>query len=67
MPYLKKARKTIADIKRLHILEGLAFEQTSFLGRYTVHKYYEECDWSKTWAEGLQKILLERSSPIGYK
>ena len=22
-----------------------------------IHKYYEECDWSKKWAEGLQKIL----------
>ena len=21
------------------------------------HKYYKECDWSKMWAEGLQKIL----------
>ena len=21
------------------------------------HKYYEECDWSKKWPEGLQKIL----------
>ena len=23
-----------------------------------IHKYYEECDWSKKWAEGLQKILI---------
>ena len=22
-----------------------------------IHKYYEECDWFKKWAEGLQKIL----------
>ena len=22
-----------------------------------IHKYYKECDWSKKWAEGLQKIL----------
>ena len=22
-----------------------------------IHKYYEEYDWSKKWAEGLQKIL----------
>ena len=22
-----------------------------------LHKYYEECDWSKKWAEGLQKIF----------
>ena len=21
------------------------------------HKNYKECDWSKRWAEGLQKIL----------
>ena len=26
-------------------------------GRAEIHKYYEECDWSKKWAEGLQKIL----------
>ena len=25
--------------------------------RAEIHKYYEECDWSKKWAEGLQKIL----------
>ena len=25
--------------------------------RVETHKYYEECDWSKKWAEGLQKIL----------
>ena len=22
-----------------------------------IHKYYDECDWSKKWAEGLQEIL----------
>ena len=26
--------------------------------RAEIHKYYEECDWSKKWAEGLQKILI---------
>ena len=25
--------------------------------RAEIYKYYEECDWSKKWAEGLQKIL----------
>ena len=25
--------------------------------RAETHKYYEECNWSKKWAEGLQKIL----------
>ena len=25
--------------------------------RAEIHKYYEECDWSEKWAEGLQKIL----------
>ena len=25
--------------------------------RAETHKYYEECDWSKKWAEGLQKVL----------
>ena len=36
----------------------------SFVGRNVqsslgaeIHKYYEECDWSKKWAEGLEKIL----------
>ena len=25
--------------------------------RAEIHKYYEECDWSKNWTEKLQKIL----------
>ena len=46
---------TVADFmkKSMHLTTG-------FLSDYhgaEIHKYYEECDWSKKWAEGLQKIL----------
>ena len=32
---------------------------TKFLKRFRaeIHKYYRDCEWSKKWAEGLQKIL----------
>ena len=32
----------------------LAFKRPK---RAEIHKYYEECDWSKKWADRLQKIL----------
>ena len=35
---------------------GIIFRRTCF-DRAETHEYYEECDWSKKWAEGLQKIL----------
>ena len=38
---------------------------TMLIGTFSsteTHKYYKECDWSKKWTEGLQKIL---TSPKG--
>ena len=60
MPYLRKARNTIADTKRLHILEGLASEQTSFL----YFLYYGYCSYARVCStvfeqeKNIDKLLL---------
>ena len=57
------------NLKGLHRLDIKDYLSTFFFSliprniyvslplRAEIHKYYEECDWSKKWAEGLQKIL----------
>ena len=42
--------------KHRHILVDYATSYPQAV-RAEIHKYYEKCDWSKKWAEGLQKIL----------
>ena len=49
-------------VRRLnyHVTQKLVDSQKQSINRNhraEIHKYYGECDWSKKWAEGLQKIL----------
>ena len=44
-------------VVRIKILIGTTVVRIASAIRAEIHKYYGECDWSKKWAEGLQKIL----------
>ena len=44
-------------VVRIRILIGTTVVRIASAHWAEIHKYYEECDWSKKWPEGLQKIL----------
>ena len=59
----KLKAKYVSVVKELCLEHLRIFDKSRYIEqiaaemRAETHKYYEVCDWSKKWAEGLQKIL----------